>query len=505
MNTLVINLGLKSIRGIIFTESGKEVFNKAYPVHTTLVSERVEQNAHEWNELFDNILNEIAIFSKLSENIRYVTVTTSSSCILGLGEGGEILTPVMMVSDKRSELQVEAIKAAASFGNFEALEVSAQTTIPKALWWQKNHPQTFAKVKHWVNASDYLVYLMTGEVVTDSLNASKSLYLEGQGKYCDDVLNELNFDISTLPKVQSIGDRLALKKSFKQKYELSSNCEFVFSTYDAICAVIGSTNGRDNNAIDVSGTVTSVRTIIPNNKSVQKGIRKQPVPLLDSYFIGYSNNLGGGLLEWLKQSFYSEGKDPYNRMENDAKNSGVGANGITFLPYLLGERYPVNNPNAKGIFFGIDRKNSQPDFSRAVLESMAFITKDLVLAIEDCGVGIDRVTVSGGLARLNLVNEIKADVTGKEVAVVENYESTAIGSFILVALSVGIFNDYEEAIEKSIRVKMIIYPTPENHQYYQDAFGLYKQLYQDSINLFEKHNEISQKFEKFSIERISNL
>ena len=219
-----------------------------------------------------------------------------------------------------------------------------------------------------------------------------------------------------------------------------------------------------------------------------------------------SNNLGGGIIEWFKQAFYDgTDKNVYYIMENNAHQVPIGSNGIVFLPYMLGERSPFKSPNARGVFFGIDRRSTIKDFSRAVFESTAYVSNDLLQLITSNGIEVDSMSVSGGLARFDLINQIKADVTNKRIKVIENFESTSVGAFILLMLNLEKYSSIEEAASKIIRVRKIINPSESNHKIYKEFFDFYKNLNNQLMPLYEEHLHIRNQIESFSSEKISNL
>lgn len=503
---LIINLGLKSIRGIVFNDEGMQVYVTSKPVFSKLFHNRVEQDAQEWQVKLESILDEIASIDYLKDKIDYITSTTSSSCVYGMDAKGKPLTKVMMVSDKRANEQADfvesIVKEKAPSIN---LKCPASSIIPKALWFQKNKPQVFENVAHWMGAGEFLNYYFTHEVFTDALNASKGLYHNDD--YLKDVLTQLDLSVSTLPKVKDIGFSLGLSNRVIERYGFKKECKYVLTTYDAICAVIGSFDGDSKTACDVSGTVTSVRVLTKSGLERKSGpILSQKLGNHDNYLIGASNNLGGGIIEWLKQAFYDENdKNVYYIMENNAHQISMGAHGIVFLPYMLGERAPFKSPNARGTFFGVDRASTIKEFSRAVFESTAYVSNDLLQLILENGVEVDSLSVSGGLARFDLINQIKADVTNKRIKVIENFESTAVGAFILLLLSLKKFNSVEEAASKIIRVRKIINPSEANHAIYKEFFEFYKSLNDQLLPLYNEHLKIRDRVQSFSSETISNL
>lgn len=506
---LVVNLGLKSIRIIVFDENGTQIFVRSKPVYSSLRDNKVEQDAFEWEENLNKLLLELKA-TPLAKEIKYITSTTSSSCIYGIDIKGKPTTKVMMVSDKRANLQVNKIVSLDSYINNSkkyGYKCSTSSTIPKICWYKDNERNTFKKTYKWIGAGEFIHYFFTKEFVTDPLNAGKAFY-NNNNEYDVEIFNDLGLNQNILPKVVPIGEKIDIPNDISNKFNFAKGCKFIVTTYDAICAVIGSYDGSNNTACDVSGTVTSVRVLTDQNviKKNNSLVLTQELKIENKRLIGASNNMGGGIMEWYKQAFYDENdKNVYYTMENQAHSSTVGANGIIFLPYLLGERAPFKSVNAKATFFGISRTNDIKDFARAVFESTAFVTKDLLNLILDSGIEIDTISVSGGLARFDLINQIKADVTNKKVNVLENFESTSVGAYILLALSIKKYNSLSEASKSAVKIRKAIYPTEKNHKLYEAYFDFFKELNETLYDKYNIHKELLKKIENYGTNTISNL
>jgi xylulokinase len=505
---LIINLGLKSIRGIIFDREGEQIYAKAYPVHTSIFKDNVEQDVDEWMELLKRILVDISTNTDLASSILRITATTSSSCITGFSAQMKPLTKVLMVSDKRAKDIQSQIVNAEAYSRYATSEDTCSTSslVPKALWFKENKSGIFNAVSHWLGAGEVLNHFFTGKLVVDPLNASKAFY--GNGRYNEELLTSLSFPVESLAQVHEVGTFYELNSALFDEYGFNKDCKFVLTTYDAICAVLGSSNGEEGNACDVSGTVTSVRLVgsRPAEGSVVSPLLCQPIEFLNKCLVGASNNMGGGIIEWYKQAFYaSQEDDVYSKMSDQAQASRVGAGGVMFLPYLLGERAPFVNNDASATFFGINRSSGQNDFTRAVFESTAYVTNDLVNLIESANVPVSSLTVSGGLARFDLINQIKSDVTGKVVNVVENFESTSIGAYILVAIADGDSKDLKEASKAVIRNRMSIQPSEKKHAIYQEYFAMFKDLNASFESFYTRHKKIQEFTGKHVKEIMQNL
>ncbi len=192
-------------------------------------------------------------------------------------------------------------------------------------------------------------------------------------------------------------------------------------------------------------------------------------------------------------------------MEKDAGEASLGAGGVIFLPYLLGERAPIWDSSARGVFFGLERMHTRKEMTRAVFESTGFIDLDMISAIEETGLKINKIRLSGGLARLNLISQIKADITGKEVEVLSEFETTATGAAMMALFGQGIYDSLQEAAEKFVRVRMIIRPDPRNHEKYQKLYQLYKETYSTLKPLFPKRMRLAEKLYGNKRIKIENL
>lgn len=498
LNVLVINLGLKSIRAIVFSPAGRQLFCASRPVHTSIIGDQAEQDALEWAVLLRECLDAVRQGSTLAQTIGHVTVTTSSSCPLGLDAALQPVTPVYMVSDSRARIEAERLSRVSE------LPIAASSPVAKYAWLAANDPDTAGKVKFWVNAGDYLVALLTGELVTDPLNGGKCLY-DG-ATYNHPVLREASLDSALLPRVCPSGTAIPTRREPHLSGGLPEKCRLVLSSYDAICAVLGGGGGDSGNACDVSGTVTSVRMLTASDAPVKPPLLSQPLGSEGLRVVGCSNNLGGGIVEWYKQFVRIDaGGDVYAQMDAEARLTPPGAHGVIFLPYLMGERAPFYLPQARGCFFGLGRETGHSEMTRAVLESTAFVTRDLVEALRDQKMPVESITVSGGLARVDLVNQIKADVLSLPVRVPENFESTAVGAFIMTAVAAGYYPDLRAAVATVVRFRQIIQPSADNHEVYAKSFELFRQINRVLTPVYSRHAELRQLGAGYSRATLSNL
>lgn len=506
---LVLNMGMKSIRSIIFDEEGNKLASSSLPIVTSLTGETVTQSPSEWWEKACRVIGE-TVSDAESVSIDYLTVTSSASCLVCVDKNGDELFPCMMVSDKRAKEESNLIMMTSAFPQLKeqtGLEMDASLLLPKALWIKNHEKELYKNVDRFLTPNDYLIMKFTGQYVTDYINACKWHYDTENKQYPSELLEEIGISIDLLPEVVNPGTCVgAVSRAAARETGLTTKTKVIVSTYDAICSFIGSGVLKEGEASDVSGTVTVFRAA-SERKRIITADKIQQIPYYESgiHIIGGSNNLGGGLIEWVKQCYYQNEALPYELMEKDAGEASLGAGGVIFLPYLLGERAPIWDSNARGVFFGLERMHTRKEMTRAVFESTGFIDLDMIMAIEETGIEINRMRLSGGLARLNLISQIKADITGREVEILSEFETTATGAAMMAMYGQGIYTSLYEAAERFVKIRMIIRPDQGNHVKYQELYHLYKETYNMLKPLFPKRIALTEKLYNNKRIKIENL
>jgi len=507
-NLLVLNMGLKSVRSIIFDQEGNKLASSSRPLKTVLTGDHVTQSPSEWWTKSVEVIRESMHIAKC--DIEYITVTASSACLVYVGKDGIELDKAIMVSDKRAINEAAELGKASEFKKVQkitGLGADPYLMIPKIMWVKKNQPDLFNKTFKFLSPNDFLIGKLTGKYYTDCFNAQKYYYDSNQKSYPVDLLEELGIKASTLPKVVSPGTVIgSVDKKAAELLNFNNDVKVVVTTYDAICSFFGSGPSKEGDATDVSGTVTSFRVLShKNDLNTSLKVFNQPFSDWGINIVGGSNNLGGGLIEWVKQCYYLNEDYPYEVMEKEARESELGANGLIFLPYLLGERAPIWDNNARGVFFGLERIHTRKDMTKAVFESTGFVIKDMIDSIEETGVKVSSIRVSGGLARINLISQLKADITGKDVLILDDFETTSIGAAILTLVGVGKFRNVKDAADKFVSVRMIIKPNKKNHEKYKQIHKLYKDTYLTLKDLFKERKELVDKIYREKESIIENL
>lgn len=490
---LVLNLGFRSLRACVFTQEGEVLFRASRSVETIQLSEGVEQSPIELISKLETLLEAVAEHPSIVKRIQFMTFTGSSTCLIATDINYHAIGNCLLVADRRAAPEAVEISEMKEFKSLSIKgrhDLDGTQMLPKILW-KKRHTDLPKSGVRYLSLNDFFCAFFTGRAFTDNFNAAKLYFDVTERTYPKALYQKLGIQLDELPEVVQPGTVAGeLLEKFATRFHLPKSCRYVVSSYDAICGFWGS-HPKPFEACDVSGTVTSLRALVTPNSETQFSSKLFYQEINSQIgILGGSNNLGGGLVEWAKDLFFREEEDPYLAIESQARDSLPGARGLLFLPYLLGERAPLWNADARGVFLGIERFHHRGDFARAILESAGFALLDLLNEIEFSGFPIHRIRTSGGLSRLSFAAELKADITGREIVRLDDFESTSVGAFILMAAGVGSFASPMDAAEKLVQPKEIISPNMKNHEAYRQAHMLYKDAYHTLIPFFEKRQQV---------------
>lgn len=496
MYFLVINLGLRSNRVAVFNGKGEKIFYDWFPVRTIMRGDGVEQDPNEWWRLTQELIKNAVKSVDIRDNLKAITVTSSACCLVCLDSRGSVLMNSLLVSDKRSVAQAKKIAEDSRFKDILSKPNNlavASFMVPKMRWIKENREDLFGRVDKFMSSNDFLIYKLTGQFLTDTLNAEKFYYDTESGKYPREVLSLLGMESENLPRVVLPGTRTGkLTNENKKHFGIKQDVDVVISSYDAICAFWGSGASSHGEACNVCGTVSSFRVYSERDVNTNFGILSQKFGERSAYIVGGSNNIDGGLLEWAKNMFYGDSypeKHVYNIMEDEASQADLGAENLFFIPYIMGERLPFFDTEVRGIFFGLERYHNRSHIVRSIFESSGFMVYDIMRHIEKLGLGVKDIRMSGGLARNRLACKVRADITGRRVLVVDELETTALGAFIVMAITEGIFSSFEEA-SKVVKYKEVYKSDLIQHAKYKRLFDFYKKIYNQNKPLFEERKEL---------------
>lgn len=372
--------------------------------------------------------------------------------------------------------------------------------IARFAWLKENQPHFFEGNNKLAHPKDYIGYRLTGNLATDVLSLRG--LVNPDTKEIDVRIKEQIIKIESLeqylptilPDETSVLGTIGIVNSTMTG--LSPNTPVVIGCGDFHSALIGSGIIDTSHGFNITGTSEHVGTLVFHEKMNVKHIKQNRYPFIDRRFdVFYGvTSAGGGSMDWFLETFCTdkERSDIEKTVLNLISNLSDFEIPI-YLPYLNGERAPIWNVNARGVFFGLSSENTKGDILKAILEGVGFSLFDnWRLLVEDTQENKD-IVVSGAAAKDDVWNQIKADIFGTPFINMKCNETSCLGAAILGACGIGIFSNLSEAIHNMTEKNQVYYPHQNKHEKYYSKFLLFKELYKKLIPLFESYADLGRK------------
>jgi sugar (pentulose or hexulose) kinase len=457
---LAVDLGTQSLRLAAYDDTGRRRWAWSAPVDSHIEGDVFEQSPEQWESLLLQGLGEAQ-----RAGVRPVALAAAGPLAgyVALGSDGRALGAATMYPDRRAAGQARRVMAALrTAGNDHGLRVHPADPLPQWLDFAERSPEMARRTRHFLDATGWLNHLLCGE---PSLNAFTGLRL-----YDAALRHALSADDAPFGRIVEAGQDLGeLRPALAERFGFG-RVRVIAAAFDSKSAYLGAGLSAPGEAADISGTVSSMGVLWPQRID-DPARRIYSVPFVGQYLVRGSTAAAGSSLEWVCRSLLRE--DPA-ALERQAAEAPPGANGLTFLPYLSGERTPLWNPWASGAMLGL-RLNSRPeDLARAVFEGLAFSVGHIADVMRECGVELHSMRLAGGLARSPLLAQIKADVLGVPVAPFTDHELTSQGLAAIMAVATGRAADLVEASRRFTAVEHWVEPQERTRTAHRTAYERYR-------------------------------
>ncbi|MHB1559206.1 MAG: xylulokinase [Isosphaeraceae bacterium] len=458
-----------------------------------------------WDATVETIRGVLAAGTFRAEDVAGIGLSGQMHGSVFLDESGEVIRPALLWNDQRTADECREIEEKA--GGREALirmvanPALTGFTAPKLLWVRRHEPKNWDRVRQVLLPKDYVRYRLSGTYATEVSDASGTLMLDvANRRWSTELLGRLDLDPSLLPpcyespEVSSKVSEIAAKAT-----GLKAGTPIVGGGGDQPAGAVG--NGIVRQGV-LSATMGTSGVVFAHADQLgfdplgrlQRGCHAVPgawhvmgvVLAAGGSFQWFRNELGKAEVALAKQ----KGEDPYFLLTAEAALAGPGAEGLFFLPYLTGERTPHFDPDARGAWIGLTVRHGRPHLIRSVLEGATFAMRDSLELIREMGVAIEQVRVSGGGARNPLWRQIQADIYGCDVHTINASEGPAFGVALLAQVGTGGFASVPEACDATIRVVDSTPMDAKVRPYYDRAYTVYRQLYNDLRHSFRTISEL---------------
>lgn len=450
-----------------------------------------EQNPRDWWEAFVSGVREL-IADIDGGDVTAIGVAGQMHGLVVLDKDDAVIRPTILWNDGRTEKEVEYLNGVIGKERLSQMTANiafAGFTAPKILWMRANEPENFAKISKFMLPKDYINYLLTGVHATDLSDASGMLLLDVKNRcWSKEMLGICSVKKEWCPKLYESYEVIGtVKENIAKKLGICSSVIVIAGAGDNAAAAIGTGTvgeGRCNISLGTSGTV-----FISSNKfSVDSNNALHSFAHSDG---GY--HLMGCILSAASCNkwFCDEVLETNDYASESAKidESKLGRNNVFFLPYLMGERSPINDTNATGVFIGLNPTTSRADMLLAVLEGVAFAIRDNLEVARTLGIDIKKSMVCGGGAKSPIWRKILANVLGIKLEMPVAEEGPGYGTAILSMVADGAYGSIAECIDKLVKCKGEVEPDESLTALYEERYQKYKKIYPALKNLYKEIKE----------------
>ena len=473
-----IDLGTSAVKLILVTKHGdvKRSVTKPYDLIIPQ-SMWTEQNPNDWYEQTINGLKELVI--GYEDDILAISFSGQMHGLVILDEHDNVLRNAILWNDQRTVKQVNDLNK--EIGMEKLLEHTGNIaltglTAPKVLWIKEHEPDIFSKISKVMLPKDYIAYKLSGVFASDVSDASGTLYFDVRQKnYSKEMLDILGLRESQLPKVYESFDKVGLlKKSIKDELKIKHDVDIVIGGGDQACGAVGIGIVKRGSASISLGTSGVVFVAADTFKEDRKSFLQSYAHANGRYHImGVTLNAAGSLNWWSEKIFQNYDYENFFKILN--KTPIIDS--LFFLPYLTGERAPINDPDATGVFFGLRLEHRKAHMDRAVIEGVTFGLLQVFDQIKNLGIEISQIKITGGGAKSKIWAQMIADVFNVEVITIKIEEGPALGAAILAMVGHKAYDKVEDACDQIVQTHQIFKPNSENVSLYKDKYNKYLKIY----------------------------
>jgi len=485
---------LFDIHGTLVDSESREVQN----IYNRLGPGWVEIDIrHLWDSVCYALRNLTGRNVDKADLIMGISLTTLRQSIVAVDRDGEPIRNMIPWCVKSTSAEANWIRE--NIGedyifNRTGLTIDPLWSLPSMLYIMRKEKDIFQRTYKILEAQDYLIRkLGVEEFVTDYSQAScLSIFDIHTLSWSDSILDKVGLPVEMLPKVVAPGTIAgAVSKQASEITGLTEGCPIILAGGDSQCSALGCGAVKEGSAAVVIGTsavgmVFSQNALLDPKKRLVTHAHSYP----DKYILEHQTLTGGVAFKWYRDQFCrlevkeaaKTGIDPYVAIDKGVMSSPPGANGTLFLPHFVGAASPFWNDNATGVLMGMNLGTTREDIGRAIIEGIALEVKRGFDIMDQIGLGIDEVRISGGGSKADSPwPKVQADVYGKPVHIVNTNETTALGAAIMCANSLKQYPSIVDAMKGMVKVETTIEPDRENGEFYTSLLSLQEKVYQ-SLN-----------------------
>ena len=497
---LGIDIGTSGTKTVLFTEVGTPVASATveYPLYQPQNGWAEQEPEDWWNAVVSGIRQVLNQSGAAASSIAGIGLSGQMHGLVMLDGNGSVLRRSIIWCDQRTAVECEEITARVGADRLIAITANPALTgftASKILWVRKHEPAVYEKCRHILLPKDYIRFKLTGEFATEVSDASGMQLLDIPNRcWSDTVLSALDIDKALLGKVYESPEITGkVSSNAAECTGLAAGTPVVGGAGDNAAAAVGTGTVRDGRAFTTIGTSGVVYAHSSKIAIDPKGRVHTFCCAVPGAWHVMGVTQGAGLsLKWFRDQFCAAekqtaagmGVDPYMLMDQQAAAVPIGANRLLYLPYLMGERTPHLDADARGVFFGLSAIHTRRDMLRAVMEGVTYSLKDCLTVFGEMQLSVQEMLACGGGGTSPLWRQMLADVYGCDVRTTISKEGPALGVALLAGVGTGLYGSVPEACDAVIRTNAPQSPNPDAAAQYAAYYRLYTQLYPALKNSF---------------------
>ncbi|MEM3406914.1 MAG: xylulokinase [Nitrososphaerota archaeon] len=495
---LGIDIGTTAIRAFAFNTEGKIVGQSKIEIN--IYHPKPNWAEQDPEELYNATIKAINTLTRdVKKHVKAIGFCGQLHGLCCLDKNGKPLTNLIPWADVRAGEQAKKIEEILG-----AKEIYKRTgcpplfvyVAPKILWIKENLPNIFSKCKKFLSAQDYVIFRLFGEHYTNPSIASGSQLLN---------INSIKWDEKILETIGITEDNLPILIEGDKIFEkLPANVATQLGLEEGIPVALGASDGALSN-VGLGAVKEGICAINLGSSGAVRIVSKHPMwdnekMRFFCYYVASKHWLCGGavnncgiVLKWYKDNFAEKekekaielGMDVYKILDEQAEKIPAGCNGLMFLPFMSGERFPIRDPYVRGMLFGLSLGHKKEHIIRSIIEGVSFTMKWIADALEEY-TKIDLIKIGGGGAKSRLWRQIISDIFEKKVVKTNVEEASALGAAILAGIAIGEYKSMEEVTEELVKDEEERKPILENVKIYKEIFKIFKEAYSSSREYCEK-------------------
>lgn len=490
---LGIDVGTGGTRAVLVDRNGA-IASSATCEHVPFASPRTgwaEQDPHDWWRAAGSAIR-AALANVPGANVICAGLAGQMHGAVLLDDNNEVLRPALIWCDQRTQAQCDWLNS--RLGERKIIELTCNPaltnfTLTKLLWVRDNEPDIWKRFRRVLLPKDYVRFRMSGEHAMDVAEASGTLMLDvAHRQWSEEMMSAADLPMSSLPKLFESPEVSARVSDAGAKHTgLKARTPIVAGAGDqaagavgmgivragAVSATIGTSGvvfaATDNPAMDVKGRVHTFCHAVP-----------------DRWHVMGVTQAAGLSLRWIRDLLKNSGELSYDQLTYEAAQVPAGSDGVLWAPYLMGERTPHLDPNARATLTGLAASHSRGHVVRAVLEGVAFSLKDTFSLFDEMKVPVRNIRLGGGGARSDLWPQIQADVYGHEVEILAAEEGAAYGGALLAGVGARWWNSVEEACDAVVQTQQRVTPDAATVATMKQQYKNYRKIYPGLKALFAR-------------------